>query len=232
MTVFDFAEILTRTEKRVQDDLLGSGPQSVDDLRAIHTRNYTKYMRALERKEQKNKKRYDRVITKRNNSKNSKIQNGSIYAAQEKEFLVGVEEAKKATMIATENAIGSASDMFNKFKTFGFRSNEENSDKDAEKAHDTATEEVDFAVPKSEEDISSEDHDTKSHNYDLFDTSNVPAPPIIEKKNDSNDLFDMSDAPAPPIIEKENEISVDDLFDDIDTTMPSVNFTIDDEDSL
>ncbi len=51
VTVFDFAEILSRTEKRVNDDLLGGGPRTVDELRAIHTRNSTKYMRAIEKKE-------------------------------------------------------------------------------------------------------------------------------------------------------------------------------------
>ena len=52
VTVFDFAEILARTEKRVNDDLLGSGPRTVDELRAFHSRNCTRYMKALDRKEQ------------------------------------------------------------------------------------------------------------------------------------------------------------------------------------
>jgi hypothetical protein len=51
VTVFDFAEILSRTEKRVNDDLLGGGPRTVDELRAIHTRNCTRYMRAMDKKE-------------------------------------------------------------------------------------------------------------------------------------------------------------------------------------
>ena len=64
ITVFDFAEILTRTEKRVNDDLLGSGPRTVDELRTIHTRNYTKYMRAIERKEYQAKKAVERNQSK------------------------------------------------------------------------------------------------------------------------------------------------------------------------
>jgi len=52
VTVFDFAEILYKTEKRVNDDLLGAGPRTVDELRAIHTRNCTKYMKAIDKKEQ------------------------------------------------------------------------------------------------------------------------------------------------------------------------------------
>lgn len=48
VTVFDFAHILERTERRVEDDLLGAGPQSVRELRAIHGRLKTKYSAQLE----------------------------------------------------------------------------------------------------------------------------------------------------------------------------------------
>jgi hypothetical protein len=48
VTVFDFAHILERTERRVEDDLLGAGPQSVQELRAIHGRLKTKYSAQLE----------------------------------------------------------------------------------------------------------------------------------------------------------------------------------------
>lgn len=52
MTVFDFSIILERTEKRVRDDLLGSGPKSVEELRAIEHRLRVKYKNQLERKKQ------------------------------------------------------------------------------------------------------------------------------------------------------------------------------------
>jgi hypothetical protein len=48
VTVFDFAHILERTERRVEDDLLGAGPQSVQELRVIHGRLKTKYSAQLE----------------------------------------------------------------------------------------------------------------------------------------------------------------------------------------
>ena len=51
MTVFDFAEILERTEKRVQSDLLGAGPKSVAEMRAIFGRNRQKYTTALDKRE-------------------------------------------------------------------------------------------------------------------------------------------------------------------------------------
>jgi hypothetical protein len=48
VTVFDFAYILERTERRVEDDLLGSGPQSVIELRSIHSKLKTKYSAQFE----------------------------------------------------------------------------------------------------------------------------------------------------------------------------------------
>jgi len=51
VTVFDFAEILARTEKRVEIELLGSGPKTVADLRRIHQKCCTKYKKAMDRKE-------------------------------------------------------------------------------------------------------------------------------------------------------------------------------------
>lgn len=52
VTVFDFSEILERTERRVRDDLLGAGPRTVEEMRSIAGRLRVKYLRALERKEQ------------------------------------------------------------------------------------------------------------------------------------------------------------------------------------
>lgn len=51
VTVFDFSEIISRTEKRVGNDLLGGGPKNVDDLRRIHCRLCTRYMKAIDRRE-------------------------------------------------------------------------------------------------------------------------------------------------------------------------------------
>ena len=47
VTVFDFAEILKIVEDRVERDLLGAGPKSVDELRTLHQRNKIKYQRML-----------------------------------------------------------------------------------------------------------------------------------------------------------------------------------------
>jgi hypothetical protein len=53
VTVFDFCHILERTTRRVEDDLLGAGPQSVQELRVIHGRLKTKYSLQLEARLQK-----------------------------------------------------------------------------------------------------------------------------------------------------------------------------------
>jgi hypothetical protein len=53
VTVFDFSQILERTERRVRDDLLGAGPKTVDELRSIAGRLRLKYMQQLEAKERR-----------------------------------------------------------------------------------------------------------------------------------------------------------------------------------
>ena len=53
VTVFDFAQILAITEKRVELDLLGAGPGSVTELRAIHQRLTARYEQQLQIKLQR-----------------------------------------------------------------------------------------------------------------------------------------------------------------------------------
>ena len=60
MTVFDFPLILERTERRVRDDLLGSGPKTVDELRSVAGRLGLKYKAQLDRKITRAKQEQDR----------------------------------------------------------------------------------------------------------------------------------------------------------------------------
>lgn len=53
VSVFDFSEVLERTERRVRDDLLGAGPSTVEELRSIAATLATKYQHQLEQKERK-----------------------------------------------------------------------------------------------------------------------------------------------------------------------------------
>lgn len=50
VTVFDFSEILSVTDKRVQYDLLGAGPKTVEELRAVHARLKLKYQKELQQR--------------------------------------------------------------------------------------------------------------------------------------------------------------------------------------
>jgi hypothetical protein len=51
VTVFDFSEIMERTEKRVGEEILGAGPQNVDELRAVALRVKSKYLMRIQLKE-------------------------------------------------------------------------------------------------------------------------------------------------------------------------------------
>lgn len=51
MTVFDFSEIMERTEKRVGEEILGPGPRNIDELRAIARRVKSKYLMRVQLKE-------------------------------------------------------------------------------------------------------------------------------------------------------------------------------------
>lgn len=53
VTVFDFSIILDRTEQRVEKDLLGCGPKSVEELKVIKSKLKQRYRAQLERKKQR-----------------------------------------------------------------------------------------------------------------------------------------------------------------------------------
>lgn len=73
VTVFDFSTILERTEKRVQHDLLGAGPKTVEELRSIAGRLRIKYQNQLERRIQRAKQKNEdqNVTTGRDGSGNN-----------------------------------------------------------------------------------------------------------------------------------------------------------------
>lgn len=53
VTVFDFSLIMERTEKRVEKDLLGAGPKSVEELQAVRVRLKQRYKTQLQRLKQR-----------------------------------------------------------------------------------------------------------------------------------------------------------------------------------
>jgi len=100
VSVFDFSEILSRTEKRVRDDLLGAGPKSVAELRLIHARINGKYIKTLEKKEGYARKKLLQ-------GSDTSIRN-SVLALPKKPF--------RATLSMTENVIDSAGGVWQKYK--------------------------------------------------------------------------------------------------------------------
>lgn len=57
ITVFDFTEIMERTEKRVGEEVLGAGPRNVEELRAVARRVKGKYLMRIQLKEKHLEKR-------------------------------------------------------------------------------------------------------------------------------------------------------------------------------
>lgn len=53
---------MSRTEQRVYDDLLCAGPKTVEELRSIHHRLRTKYLKNMDRKEMQAQKRRQRQL--------------------------------------------------------------------------------------------------------------------------------------------------------------------------
>jgi hypothetical protein len=177
VTVFDFAEILYRTEKRVNDDLLGAGPRNVDELRAIHTRNCTKYMKALEKKEEMALKSLERS--------NSMSALPSLASGGKEKFAIlasakntTTESAKQFGIVANSvignasnvannvigtagNVIENAGGVLNKFKEFGIRPTTPGR-KNSRSKENYDVEEVDFA--KAPQPSHNNDQVTDSHN--------------------------------------------------------------------
>ena len=118
VTVFDFSEILKRTEKRVNDDLLGSGPRTVDELRMIHSKNHIRYLKAMEQRE----KAYEKKVTQKQ-PKEPFVQTTpnyteAVFGKQMSESVNAIAEPVKSM---TGNVIGTTTGMLSKIKDFGLR---------------------------------------------------------------------------------------------------------------
>lgn len=113
VTVFDFAEILYKTEKRVNDDLLGAGPRTVDELRSIHSMNCTKYMKAIEKKEQQAMKAFERSQNPGASNDLGIDKLGAIAASSEaaKNIEKVANDVLGKTGDVTKNVIGNAGNM-------------------------------------------------------------------------------------------------------------------------
>ena len=124
VTVFDFSEILKRTEKRVNDDLLGSGPRTVDELRAIHNKNLARYLRAMEQRE----KAFEKKLLQKQQKEQQQTQSPPVKpttvsseGAFGKSMSESVHAIAEPVKSMTGNVIGTTTGMLNKFKDFGLK---------------------------------------------------------------------------------------------------------------
>ena len=106
VTVFDFPDIMETLEKRVRDDLLGSGPRDIVELRQIAHRLRVRYQKESERKERAAMKR----MQERHIQKQSTVLGENTVAS------VASASALNAVNFFKETAAGTAEGFFNRFK--------------------------------------------------------------------------------------------------------------------
>lgn len=244
VTVFDFAEILFRTEKRVNDDLLGAGPRTVDELRAIHTRNCTNYMKALAKKEEQALKALER-----SGSTNALP---SLATAGKDKFAIlasakssSTESAKQFGIVANSvignagnvasNVIGTAGSVienaggvFNKFKEFGLRPmTPGRKTAPSQQQQQFEMEEVDFAKAPPQNHTGGSETSNLEQNLTNFDA---------QHKNESNgnveDKISFLDDDVDDKTEKAKKQFEELLSESSSSKTVADYFTIDDEDLL
>lgn len=115
VTVFDFAEILEKTEKRVHDDLLGGGPRSVDELRSIFSRITAKYSRAMDKKESAAIRQVQRSMEK---GEGNAIDKFSLLSSDPVRATMAMTETMiDSSKIMTENVIGLSGNVIESTKS-------------------------------------------------------------------------------------------------------------------
>lgn len=111
VTVFDFAHILSVTEKRVEHDLLGAGPGTVAELRSIHARLKTRYKQQLNKKLETIQKKDEGKLTQ-DTSTPQTFNNVTKKELPQQVFQQATELGSKASAFAGK--------MFTKLKAPGF----------------------------------------------------------------------------------------------------------------
>jgi hypothetical protein len=109
VTVFDFPDLMETLERRVRDDLLGSGPRDVADLRQMANKLRYRYQRECEKRERAAMKRWN----ERNIQKESTVLGESTVAS------VASASALHAVHFLKETAAGiaGADGLFSRFKS-------------------------------------------------------------------------------------------------------------------
>lgn len=203
VTVFDFSEILAKTEKRVVNDLLGAGPRNVDELRVFAARNHAKYLRAMERKEQMAMR-----VTER---KEEQAKRATERSTPQTALPYQKENITYPMKGMADNVFGTASGVFSKFKSFGSPKTQQKKSTVGE-----ILEEVDFAAAPKQS----------------IKSSGEPLIEVEEKTalQEAHDLLDFVDEDLDSKTEQARKEFAD-LLDD-STRHTEDYFTIDEEDFL
>eukprot|EP00559_Dactyliosolen_fragilissimus_P004668 CAMPEP_0184860810 /NCGR_PEP_ID=MMETSP0580-20130426/5616_1 /TAXON_ID=1118495 /ORGANISM="Dactyliosolen fragilissimus" /LENGTH=605 /DNA_ID=CAMNT_0027358051 /DNA_START=89 /DNA_END=1906 /DNA_ORIENTATION=- len=235
VSVFDFAEILSRTEQRVEHDLLGAGPSTVQELRDIHAKISLKYKK--QRINNNSKSSSSSITTTNHDAKGfSKLkhirnhhrnQNNNENKTTNKP---SVKQSLKATLAMTENVMDSAGDVWNKYKgKINFRPNSKGlkpppppqQQQQQQQPTTQNMEEIDFTSP-SDNNNNIEDDTNNNHNHFK---STIP-PPSQSQQPPQHD-------PSPTIVKLPQYTNNNDNYNDNDNTPfdnPDDAFTIGDDD--
>lgn len=122
VTVFDFPLILERTEQRVEKDLLGCGPKSVEELKAIKSKLKQRYRSQLEQKKQRAERRLKKEDEQQQQQLAEKVgdtADGSKTEDEARNVGVAGQVFTKATTVAA-GAGTMAAGVFAKIKSPGF----------------------------------------------------------------------------------------------------------------
>lgn len=246
VTVFDFAEILERTEKRVHDDLLGGGPRSVDELRGIFSRISAKYNRNIEKKEKAAMKHNQRLSEMQEDIRFDRfsllssdpvkatmamtetvIDSSKVMSQNVKGLSESVMESTKSisgnvldsTKAVTGNVVHTAGGVMSKFKDdFGFLSPKSKTPSPSE-TDQRRSDDVDFAMPPQHNQAGTPENELENASQEYTSIINEN---IASNTQNSEDIVK---------VEKNDLQEIYDFLDEQpDAAEAAGFFTIDDED--
>ena len=205
MTVFDFSEIMERTEKRVGDEVLGAGPQSVDELRAIARRVKSKYLLRIQSKE--------KHLVKKSSSPQKQLSS-----------LLPTRESTKNVTNAVMGGVGGFATMF---KASSSTVSEEANSK-SNTIPDNAPCEEENVTSQYQEEVEVQYTDL-AHN--LPETQQVDADANNNTEDVLSEAFDLLGGDFSTISVGDIDHSDQELLDSMDVKLdPAAAFTIDDDD--
>ena len=190
VTVFDFSEILRRTENRVRDDLLGAGPKTVDELRSIAARLRQKYEREILKKEEWGHRRKKKSDPQHDLKQNVAKISGNI------KYMTG-------------SVVGGATNIMNKMNSHYVHNPPSTTTKLEKKKN---TEEIDFALPPNNKNTAStketENNPSNSSSSQAKMTKQSGIDSDVVKKNSDNNSVQNKKSENNAVYSTEDEIDL------------------------